>query len=272
LPTLLVFPRSPAGNQEDPPDRKETRFRVVVRVRPLSCPERRRGDRPVVHCLGDDTVYVSALPWRGQRSAAFRVSAVFGAGTSQEGVFEGSGMKRLVDLARGRALAGVVLSFLLAGGGSSGHPAIGLARRLPSLQSEGQPATPGLVGLMQRAFVCLLEQTQCYRPGLRLSASYVEIHNEQVGLQDLLSPGPPRPLPVRWSKSRGFYIENLLTVEFGNLAAILDLLQEGTARVGSSGADSIMGSPWNIWWSKPLPWFSCWGQGRGGGCSGLTPA
>ncbi|XP_044850202.1 kinesin-like protein KIF12 isoform X2 [Mauremys mutica] len=95
-------------------------------------------------------------------------------------------------------------------------------------QGEGQPATPYLGGLMQRAFVCLLEQTQRYRPGLVLSASYVEIHNEQV--RDLLSPGPPRPLPVRWSKTRGFYIENLLTVEFGSLEAIMDLLQEGTRR------------------------------------------
>ncbi|XP_030392864.1 kinesin-like protein KIF12 [Gopherus evgoodei] len=81
---------------------------------------------------------------------------------------------------------------------------------------------------MQRAFVCLLEQTQPYRPGLILSASYVEIYNEQV--RDLLSPGPPRPLPVRWSKTRGFYIENLLMVEFGSLEAIMDLLQEGTRR------------------------------------------
>ncbi|XP_074976997.1 kinesin-like protein KIF12 isoform X12 [Caretta caretta] len=49
-------------------------------------------------------------------------------------------------------------------------------------------------------------------------------------VRDLLSPGPPRPLPVRWSKTRGFYIENLLTVEFGSLEAIMDLLQEGTRR------------------------------------------
>ncbi|KAM7139766.1 kinesin-like protein KIF12 [Macrochelys suwanniensis] len=217
LPTLLVFPRSPAGDREDPLDRKETRFRVVVRVRPLTCPERRRGDRPVVHCLGDHTVYVNAA---GQE-AAFRLSAVFGAGTSQEGLFEGSGMKRLVELAA-NGFSCTAFAFGQTGSGKT-YSLMG-----PLAQSEGQPATPGLVGLMQRAFVCLLEQTQRYRPGLRLSASYVEIHNEQV--RDLLSPGPPRPLPVRWSKSRGFYIENLLTVEFGSLAAILDLLREGTRR------------------------------------------
>ncbi|XP_073171432.1 kinesin-like protein KIF12 isoform X7 [Lepidochelys kempii] len=244
------------------------------------------------------------------QEAAFRASAAFDAGTSQEGLFEGSGMKRLIELAangqlqlsastRLRAQApssthspGTTRSTLLtparahsraplplrvisappcaqlsdhsAGlhslapprGGALHPPRKGAgAQRLfapsprfsctafafgqtgsgktyslmgPLAQSEGQPVTPYLMGLMQRAFVCLLEQTQCYRPGLVLSASYVEIHNEQV--RDLLSPGPPRPLPVRWSKTRGFYIENLLTVEFGSLEAIMDLLQEGTRR------------------------------------------
>ncbi|CAM4574096.1 unnamed protein product, partial [Lepidochelys olivacea] len=217
LPTLVVFPRSPAGEQEDSMDRKETCLRVVVRVRPLTCQELRRGDQHVVHCLGDNTIYVNAA---GQE-AAFRASAAFDAGTSQEGLFEGSGMKRLIELAA-NGFSCTAFAFGQTGSGKT-YSLMG-----PLAQSEGQPVTPYLMGLMQRAFVCLLEQTQCYRPGLVLSASYVEIHNEQV--RDLLSPGPPRPLPVRWSKTRGFYIENLLTVEFGSLEAIMDLLQEGTRR------------------------------------------
>ncbi|CAM5164328.1 unnamed protein product [Eretmochelys imbricata] len=217
LPTLVVFPRSPAGEQEDSMDRKETCLRVVVRVRPLTCQELRRGDQRVVHCLGDNTIYVNAA---GQE-AAFRASAAFDAGTSQEGLFEGSGMKRLIELAA-NGFSCTAFAFGQTGSGKT-YSLMG-----PLAQSEGQPVTPYLMGLMQRAFVCLLEQTQCYRPGLVLSASYVEIHNEQV--RDLLSPGPPRPLPVRWSKTRGFYIENLLTVEFGSLEAIMDLLEEGTRR------------------------------------------
>uniref|UniRef100_A0A8C4WCA3 Kinesin motor domain-containing protein n=1 Tax=Gopherus evgoodei TaxID=1825980 RepID=A0A8C4WCA3_9SAUR len=234
LPTLVVFPRSPAGEQEDPVDRKETRLRVVVRVRPLTCLERRRGAQRVVHCLGDNTVYVSAPRWTGQSWAAFRLSAVFDAGTSQEGVFEGSGMKRLIELAA-NGFSCTAFAFGQTGSGKTYTLMGSLA------QSKGQPATPYLGGLMQRAFVCLLEQTQPYRPGLILSASYVEIYNEQV--RDLLSPGPPRPLPVRWSKTRGFYIENLLMVEFGSLEAIMDLLQEGTAQGVSSLAPEGGGAP-----------------------------
>nr|XP_048680264.1 kinesin-like protein KIF12 isoform X1 [Caretta caretta] len=214
---LHLAAQSPAGEQEDSMDRKETCLRVVVRVRPLTCQELRRGDQRVVHCLGDNTIYVNAA---GQE-AAFRASAAFDAGTSQEGLFEGSGMKRLIALAA-NGFSCTAFAFGQTGSGKT-YSLMG-----PLAQSEGQPVTPYLMGLMQRAFVCLLEQTQCYRPGLVLSASYVEIHNEQV--RDLLSPGPPRPLPVRWSKTRGFYIENLLTVEFGSLEAIMDLLQEGTRR------------------------------------------
>ncbi|XP_073171429.1 kinesin-like protein KIF12 isoform X5 [Lepidochelys kempii] len=279
LPTLVVFPRSPAGEQEDSMDRKETCLRVVVRVRPLTCQELRRGDQRVVHCLGDNTIYVNAA---GQE-AAFRASAAFDAGTSQEGLFEGSGMKRLIELAangqlqlsastRLRAQApssthspGTTRSTLLtparahsraplplrvisappcaqlsdhsAGlhslapprGGALHPPRKGAgAQRLfapsprfsctafafgqtgsgktyslmgPLAQSEGQPVTPYLMGLMQRAFVCLLEQTQCYRPGLVLSASYVEIHNEQPFLLTHVllafwAPFPPAPAPL----------------------------------------------------------------------------
>lgn len=94
----------------------------AIRVRPLTCTETRRGDQRVVHSLGDGTVHVSATsPLRGseggvlrhplshrhpcaqvsaaRHDATFGFSAVFDAGASQEAVFEGSGMRQLVELA-----------------------------------------------------------------------------------------------------------------------------------------------------------------------------
>lgn len=44
---------------------------------------------------------------------------------------------------------------------------------------------------------------------------------------DLLSLGSPRPLPVRWNKTQGFYVEQLRVVEFGSLEALMELLQMG---------------------------------------------
>ncbi|XP_009883533.1 PREDICTED: kinesin-like protein KIF12 [Charadrius vociferus] len=94
---------------------------------------------------------------------------------------------------------------------------------------------------MQRSFACLLEQSRSRGSDLALSASYLEIYNEQV--RDLLSPGSPCALPLRWSKTRGFYVENQLIVDFESLEAIADLLlQAGGERVketGSSGELSV---------------------------------
>uniref|UniRef100_A0A663EYX0 Kinesin-like protein n=1 Tax=Aquila chrysaetos chrysaetos TaxID=223781 RepID=A0A663EYX0_AQUCH len=98
----------------------------------------------------------------------------------------------------------------------------------PLTQSESRPAAPGLLGLMQRSFACLLEQSRSRGSDLALSASYLEIYNEQV--RDLLSPGPPRALPLRWSKTCGFYVENQLSVDFESLEAIADLLLQGSQR------------------------------------------
>lgn len=47
---------------------------------------------------------------------------------------------------------------------------------------------------------------------------------------DLLNPGTARkPLAVRWSKkSRGFFVENLFTVDCEELDDLLAVLEEGT--------------------------------------------
>ncbi|NXD03654.1 KIF12 protein, partial [Certhia familiaris] len=186
----------------------------TIRVRPLTCTETRRGDQQVVHSLGDGAVHVSAA----KHDATFGFSAVFDAGASQEAVFEGSGMRQLVELAID-GFSCTVFAFGQTGSGKT-YTLMG-----PLAQSETQPASPALLGLMQRSFTCLLEQSRSRGSDLALSASYLEIYNEQV--RDLLSPGPPCALPLRWSKTRGFYVENQHSVEFENLEAIVSLLLQG---------------------------------------------
>ncbi|KAM9257291.1 LOW QUALITY PROTEIN: kinesin-like protein KIF12 [Cariama cristata] len=208
---------SPEKEREDPVVGRETRLRVVLRVRPLTCTETRRGDRQIVHSLGDGTVHVNAA----RHDATFGFSAVFDAGASQEAVFEGSGMRQLVELAI-NGFSCTVFAFGQTGSGKT-YTLMG-----PLSQSETQPAAAGLLGLMQRSFACLLEQSRSCGSDLALSASYLEIYNEQV--RDLLSPGPPCALALRWSKTRGFYVENQLSVDFESLEAITDLLLQGSQR------------------------------------------
>ncbi|XP_040543149.1 kinesin-like protein KIF12 isoform X4 [Gallus gallus] len=214
-------------------DGRETRLRVVLRVRPLTCTETRRGDRHVVRSLGNGTVHVSAA----RHDATFTFSAVFDAGASQEAVFEGSGMRQLVEL----AVEGFSCTVFAYGQTGSG-------KTYTLMGPLGQSDAPGLLGLMQRSFSFLLEQSR--GTGLALSASYLEIYNEQVSthptpvpalltssdpsatpkVRDLLSAGPPRALPLRWSKTRGFYVENQLSVDFESLEAVVELLLQGSQR------------------------------------------
>ncbi|KAM7033120.1 kinesin-like protein KIF12 [Acridotheres tristis] len=208
---------SPGEERERPVEGRETRLRVVLRVRPLTCTETRRGDQQVVHSLGDGAVHVSAA----RHDATFGFSAVFDAGASQEAVFEGSGMRQLVELAMD-GFSCTVFAFGQTGSGKT-YTLMG-----PLAQSDAQPASPALLGLMQRSFTCLLEESRSRGSDLALSASYLEIYNEQV--RDLLSPGPPCALPLRWSKTRGFYVENQLSVEFESLEAIVSLLLQGSQR------------------------------------------
>ncbi|XP_061868398.1 kinesin-like protein KIF12 isoform X3 [Colius striatus] len=189
-----------------------------LRVRPLTCTETRRGDQRVVHSLGDGTVHVSAA----RHDATFGFSAVFDAEASQEAVFEGSGMRRLVELAID-GFSCTVFAFGQTGSGKTYTLMGPLAQ-----QGESGLAAPALLGLMQRSFSCLLEHSQSHGSDLALSASYLEVYNEQV--RDLLSPGPPCTLPLRWSKTRGFYVENQLNVDFESLEAIANLLLQGSQR------------------------------------------
>ncbi|NWH68638.1 KIF12 protein, partial [Geococcyx californianus] len=195
-------------------------LRVPPRVRPLTCTETRRGDQQVVHSLGDGTIHVSAA----RHEATFGFSAVFDAGTSQEAVFEGSGMRQLVELAID-GFSCTVFAFGQTGSGKT-YTLMG-----PLTQSKTQVAAPGLLGLMQRSFSCLLEQSRSCGSDLAFSASYLEIYNEQV--RDLLSPGPPCALPLRWSKTRGFYVENQLNVDFESVEAITELLLQVSSLAGS---------------------------------------
>lgn len=83
-------------------------------------------------------------------------------------------------------------------------------------------------GLVFRSFVYLFKLLQ-EREGCNfvLKASFLEIYNEKV--IDLLNPGTCRkPLLVRWSKkTRGFFVENLFTVECEELDDLLAVLEEG---------------------------------------------
>ncbi|XP_049567052.1 kinesin-like protein KIF12 isoform X2 [Orcinus orca] len=263
----------PARNLEQGPEGPETPIQVVLRVRPMSAAELRRGEQSVLHCSGTRTLQVRtshALPQKhlpgrcqvppgqfppgpalpqvspalprvprpllhgplsqvsppgGGPDVAFRFGAVLDGARTQEDVFRACGVRRLGDLAL-RGFSCTVFAFGQTGSGKT-YTLTG-----PPPQGEGVPVPPSLAGITQRTFAWLLDRVQHLGAPVTLHASYLEIYNEQV--RDLLSLGAPRPLPVRWNKTRGFYVEHLRVVEFGSLGALMELLQMGLSRRRSS--------------------------------------
>uniref|UniRef100_A0A2K6V759 Kinesin-like protein n=1 Tax=Saimiri boliviensis boliviensis TaxID=39432 RepID=A0A2K6V759_SAIBB len=213
----------PARSLEQGPEGPETPIQVVLRVRPMSAAELRRGQQSVLHCSGTRTLQVS--PPGGGPEVAFRFGAVLDGARTQEDVFRACGVRRLGELAL-RGFSCTVFTFGQTGSGKT-YTLTG-----PPPQGEGVPVPPSLAGIMQRTFAWLLDRVQHLGAPVTLRASYLEIYNEQV--RDLLSLGSPRPLPVRWNKTRGFYAEQLRVVEFGSLEALMELLQMGLSRRRSS--------------------------------------
>ncbi|XP_014441149.1 kinesin-like protein KIF12 isoform X5 [Tupaia chinensis] len=198
----------PARNLEQGPEGPETPIQVVLRVRPMSAAELRRGEQSVLHCSGTRTLQ-NARP-----STA-----------PSPGEPPGRGPRRGVPLRRGAGRDA-----------HAGGRVPGVRRAAPgracAAGGEGVPVPPSLAGIMQRTFAWLLDRVQRLGSQVTLRASYLEIYNEQV--RDLLSLGSSRPLPVRWNKTRGFYVEQLREVEFGSLEALMELLQKGLSRRRSS--------------------------------------
>ncbi|XP_048639114.1 kinesin-like protein KIF12 isoform X3 [Marmota marmota marmota] len=185
----------PARSVEQGSEGPETPIQVVLRVRPMSATELRRGEQSALHCSGTRTL--------------------------QEDVFRACGVRRLGELAL-RGFSCTVFTFGQTGSGKT-YTLTG-----PPPQGDGVPVPPSLAGIMQRTFAWLLDRVQHLGTPVTLRASYLEIYNEQV--RDLLSLGSPRPLPVRWNKTRGFYVEQLRVVEFRSLETLMDLLQMGLSR------------------------------------------
>ncbi|XP_046955574.1 kinesin-like protein KIF12 [Lynx rufus] len=204
----------PARSLEQGPEGPETPIQVVLRVRPMSAAELRRGEQSALHCSGTRTLQVS--PPGGGPDVAFRFGAVLDGARTQEDVFRACGVRRLGELAL-RGFSCTVFTFGQTGSGKT-YTLTG-----PPPQGEGVPVPPNLAGIMQRTFAWLLDRVRHLGAPVTLRASYLEIYNEQV--RDLLSLGAPRPLPVRWNKTQGFYVEQLRVVEFGSLGALMELMQ-----------------------------------------------
>ncbi|XP_065161141.1 kinesin-like protein KIF12 isoform X2 [Atheta coriaria] len=204
----------------------EDNINVVVRVRPLNPKEQQRGDRPVLQFPGNGQILCEAVDDGGPRGEKkpklFSYNVVFEPAATQEDVLQFSGIKRLIEM----AMEGFRCTAFCYGQTGSGktHTLTGP----PGLFGKKFAPYSDQHGLVFRSFLYLFQLIKA-KPEMHfvLKASFLEIYNEKV--IDLLNPGSVRkPLAVRWSKkARGFFVENLFTVDCEELDDLIAVLEEG---------------------------------------------
>ncbi|XP_043474477.1 kinesin-like protein KIF12 isoform X2 [Leptopilina heterotoma] len=194
---------------------------VVIRVRPLSNKEIKARDDMAVQFPGGGQIYCDGFSHSTDKKAKlFSYNAVFEPAATQEDILLYSGIKKLIEMAV-EGFSCTVFCYGQTGSGKT-HTLTGP----PGLFLKMNPYSEDH-GLVFRSFVYLFkllqERHECH---FVLKASFLEIYNEKV--IDLLNPGLRKPLAVRWSKkSRGFFVENLFTVECEELDDLLAVLEEG---------------------------------------------
>lgn len=211
---------SRSGSGGDVSDIDGDNINVVVRVRPLSQKENRNHDEGIVQFPGEGQIWVDEN--KGALKP-FTFNVVFEPEATQEDVLEHSGMKRLIDMGID-GFSTTVFCYGQTGSGKT-HTLTGP----PYLQMASRGAMNKDHGLVFRSFIYLFEQLEARKNDATfvIKASYLEIYNEKV--IDLLNPGAKRSnLTVRWNKrSRAFVVDNLFSIECGELDDLVAVLEEG---------------------------------------------
>ncbi|XP_070573077.1 uncharacterized protein [Ptychodera flava] len=220
--SLTSAPDSQLDDAED-----DSNVNVVVRVRPLNSQEKSRSDGVAIEFPGENSIMVE----QQGRTKSFTFNAVFEPTASQQDVFDNCGVKRLIEMALD-GYAGTTFAY--------GQTGSGKTHTITGPVSLDEPPNPEMFGLIQRSFQYLFEKIRqnTEESGITytLSASYLEIYNEQV--KDLLNPSEKVSLGVRWSKTKGFYVENLFVVECESQDDVMAVLEEGISH-RQTGSNNI---------------------------------
>ncbi|CAF0865437.1 unnamed protein product [Adineta ricciae] len=210
--------------RNDPPEElgaDKARVRVVVRVRPMNSRELERNDRAIIQMENDCSLMVQGA----QHNRRFTFDSVFQSDSTQEDIFQNSGIKRLVDM----SIEGYITTCFAYGQTGSGktHTMIGPGGASVFRMDENYRIKH--FGLVPRAinylFQRLREKSQENHSPYYIRVSYCEIYNEQI--HDLINPAHTQGLQIRGSVEDGFYVENLFQTYIETMDELLTILEEG---------------------------------------------
>ncbi|KAK2573960.1 Kinesin-like protein KIF12 [Acropora cervicornis] len=231
--------RSASTSESDIETESSDNVRVVARVRPLNLSEKERGDKNIIKLPFDSSGAVWIDNSFGQIKP-FTFNAAFGEETSQQEMFEQCGIKNLVEM----AVAGYSCTAFAYGQTGSGKTYTITGPMENSTDKERFIPDPDMQGLIERFVAAFFNNMRveewCFHFLFELKENSLDVEftikASYLEVQDLLNPSSARDsLPVRWSRSRGFYVENLFFVECDTVDDLTAVLEEGLSnrQVGS---------------------------------------
>jgi len=203
--------------------RESENVRVVVRVRPLTEREERKGEEDAVVCVGDGSIQVVDRSAKGRTmtGTAFQFNQCFGPECSQEQLFKHFGVLPLLD----HVLEGYSATVFAYGPTGCGKTYTITGRPDSILKYGSGDSSDGIVIRSVEALFDKIQEMQ--RDGLqfKVRSSCVEIYNENVIDLFKMSRGTADKnyLPVKFDTARGsFFVGDL---SYGKCNAVEDLLR-----------------------------------------------
>lgn len=197
---------------------EKDKIKVVVRIRPINEIERQNGENEIISC--DRT---SLIVEGKQQARKFLFDSVFDPNSTQEEMFNFSGIKRLINM----AIDGYICTCFAYGQTGSGktYTMVGPSGTYV-MNSQDRFLHFGLIPRsINYLFNQLRVRTQQSQSVFYIRVSYYEIYNEQI--RDLINPNSGRKLEIRGSQEEGFFVDNLFATYIETMEEILTILQEG---------------------------------------------
>ena len=212
--TVITNTRQKSYETDDIPDSGvgSERVKVVVRIRPMSNLELKREDHSIINAIDEHHIQCD------EANKVFKYNAALDENNMQEDVFNKCGVHELIDA----ALAGYSSTVFAYGQTGSGKTYT-MAGVEDKLGKEGW-VPDNNDGLIPRSIRYMWERMTMRKEQFYVHAAFMEIYNEQ--LRDILNPSTG-VLQWRWNAKSGFFVEELMVVEWTSPDDLIAVLHEG---------------------------------------------
>ena len=187
--------------------------KVVVRIRPISAEEERKGNVVAAEAFPDRGLISVKNPKANDSEPPknFTFDAVFAANVEQKHIYDVCASSVVESVLNG--YNGTIFAYGQTGSGKT-HT------------MEGRPDPPHLRGIIPNSFTHIFDYVSSAKDlQFLVRASYLEIYNEEI--RDLLSKDPKNSLELKENIDSGVYVKDLTSFVVKNVTEIDHVMQAG---------------------------------------------